>query len=192
MPQKINHRWSMDFVADMLAGGRRFRTLNVVDDFSRECLNIEVDTSLGGQRVVRVLERLAQNRKLPEVLVMDNGPEFTGKALDAWAYERGVKLQFIQPGKPVQNAYVESFNGKFRDECLNENWFISLQDARDQIETWRQDYNQSRPHSSLGNMTPEEYAMSVSGLREATPPSGQKQMDEHVNEVVQLPVGFSQ
>ena len=154
-------------MSDTLASGRRFRSFNLVDDFSRECLGIEVDTSLGGQRVVRVLERVAVGRGLPKVLVMDNGPEFTGKALDAWAYERGVKLQFIQPGKPVQNAYVDSFNGKFRDECLNENWFINLTDAMELIEAWRQDYNSNRPHSSLGNMTPEEYAVSVSSLPEA-------------------------
>ena len=191
-PQKMNQRWSMDFVSDTLASGRRFRSFNLVDDFSRECLGIEVDTSLGGQRVVRVLERIAVGRGLPEVLVMDNGPEFTGKALDAWAYERGVKLQFIQPGKPVQNAYVESFNGKFRDECLNENWFINLTDARELIEAWRQDYNSNRPHSSLGNMTPEEYAVSVSGLREATPPSVQKQVEEQVNNVVRMTGGLAQ
>ena len=148
----------MDFVADALATGRKFRTLNIVDDFTRECPAIEVDTSLPGLRVTRLLDGLAQTRGLPEIIVMDNGPEFAGKALDAWAYQHGVQLHFIRPGKPVENAYIESFNGKFRDECLNENWFIDLGDARIKIESWRIDYNQSRPHSSLGNLTPEEFA----------------------------------
>jgi putative transposase len=124
----------MDFVQDTLASGRRFRTLNIVDDLTRECLAIEVDTSLGGQRVVRVLDRLLATRGLPQVIVSDNGPEFAGRVLDAWAYGTGVKLHFIRPAKPVENAYVESFNGKFRDECLNEHWFLDLDDARTKIE----------------------------------------------------------
>jgi putative transposase len=127
---------------------------------SRECPVIEVDTSLGGVRVVGVLERLAEARGLPEVITMDNGPEFVGRALDEWAYRKGVKLNFIRPGKPIENAYAESFNGRLRDECLNTNWFISLKQAREIIENWREDYNQVRPHSSLNNLTPAEYANS--------------------------------
>ena len=155
--ERPNERWSMDFVTDSIVTGRRFRALVIVDDYSRECPAIEVDTSLGGCRVVQVLERLGETRGLPEVITLDNGPEFTGKALDEWAYSKGVKLNFIRPGKPIENAYAESFIGRLRDECLNENWFISLNDARDIIESWRIDYNDGRPHSSLGGLTPKEY-----------------------------------
>jgi len=161
LPVRPNERWSMDFMGDTLASGRTFRTLNIVDDASRECLAIEVDTSLSGCRVTRVLDRIAATRPLPVMIVSDNGPEFTSKVLDAWAYARRVQLHFIRPGKPVENAFVESFNGKFRDECLNENWFLGLADAREKIETWRLDYNQVRPHSSLGDRTPTEYAATV-------------------------------
>jgi putative transposase len=167
-----NERWSMDFVSDALADGRVFRTLNVVDDCTRECLAIEVDTSLGGERVARVLDRICAERGRPSTVVMDNGPEFTSRALDAWAYERSVKLHFIQPGKPIQNAYVESFNGRFRDECLNEHWFTSLGDARLEIEAWRNDYNRVRPHSSLDDLTPYEYNLRQAGLRALWEPSG--------------------
>jgi putative transposase len=163
LPTRPIERWSMDFVHDTLASGRKFRTLNVVDDKTREALAIEVDTSLGGSRVVRVLDRLVASLGAPQVIVCDNGPEFTGRALDEWAYRTGVKIHFIQPGKPTQNAYIESFNGKFRDECLNEHWFLDLKDARDKIEAWRVDYNEVRPHSSLGDMTPKEY-LSTLGL----------------------------
>ncbi len=156
-PERPNERWSMDFVTDSIVTGRRFRALVVVDDYSRECPAIEVDTSLGGARVVNVLERLAETRGLPEVITTDNGPEFTGKVLDEWAYRRGVKLNFIRPGKPIENAFAESFIGKLRDECLNENWFISLKNSRAIIESWRIDYNEGRPHSSLGGLTPREY-----------------------------------
>jgi putative transposase len=158
MPSQANVRWSMDFTHDMLADGRRFRTLNLVDDFTRECLAIEVDTSLPGRRVVRVLEQLAESRGLPKAIVIDNGPEFAGRTLDAWAFERGVELLFIRPGKPIENAFIESFNGRFRDECLNSHWFTGLDDARHRIETWRLDYNQVRPHSALGGKTPAEFA----------------------------------
>jgi putative transposase len=163
-PAKPDQRWSMDFVSDALADGRVFRTLNIIDDFSRECVAIEVDTSLGGGRVVRVLERLAEQRALPERIVMDNGPEFTSKALDTWAHATGAQLHFIRPGKPTENAYVESFNGRFRDECLNENWFSSLLDARTCIESWRRHYNEERPHSSLFGSTPLEYSNRCRGL----------------------------
>ena len=157
IPERPNERWSMDFVTDSIVTGRRFRALVIVDDYSRECPVIEVDTSLGGVRVVSVLERLAETRGLPEVITIDNGPEFAGKALDEWAYRRGVKLNFIRPGKPIENAYAESFIGRLRDECLNENWFISLKQARGIIESWRIDYNEGRPHTSLGGLTPREY-----------------------------------
>lgn len=159
-PQRANQRWSMDFVSDSTCTGRRFRALIIVDDFSRECPAIEVDISLGGTRVVNILERLAETRGLPDVITTDNGPEFTGKAMDEWAYRNGVKLNFIRPGKPVENAFAESFIGRLRDECLNENWFITLKDAREAIEAWRMDYNETRPHSSLQYLSPMEYAKS--------------------------------
>jgi putative transposase len=157
-PTQPNERWSMDFMGDSLATGRTFRILNIVDDYSREAVAIEVDSSLPGLRVVRVLERLAQERPLPALIVCDNGPEFTGRALDAWAYARRVQLHFIRPGKPIENAFAESFNGRLRDECLNENWFADLPEARTTIGAWRIDYNEVRPHSALGNRTPIEYA----------------------------------
>jgi putative transposase len=150
-------RWSLDFIHDSLWDGRWFRALTLVDDFSRECPAIAVDTSICGQRVVRVLEELAQRTGLPQVLVMDNGPEFTSKAMLCWAEERGVKLHFIGPGKPRQNAYIESFNGKFRDECLNEHWFLTLQEAQLVIEAWRREYNEERTHSTIGDVTPQEF-----------------------------------
>jgi putative transposase len=163
VPQAPNQRWSMDFQHDLLATGQRLRTLNIVDDFSRECPAIEVDTSLPGARVVRLLDRLAEARGLPREIVADNGPEMIGKVLDQWAWRNRVRLHFIDPGKPTQNAFIESFNGRFRDECLNENWFLDLADARRIIEAWRIDYNRSRPHSALGYATPEEFAASHQG-----------------------------
>ena len=163
-PQRVNERWSMDFVADSIVNGRRFRALTIVDDYTRECPTIEVDTSLGGRRVINVLDRLADIRGLPATITIDNGPEFAGKALDEWAYRRSVKLNFIRPGKPIDNAYIESFNGRFRDECLNTNWFINLKHAREVIEDWRIDYNEVRPHSSLKGATPKEYAVMTAGL----------------------------
>ncbi len=156
-PQRPNQRWSMDFMSDFTAEGRRLRILTVVDDFTRYCGAIEVDTSIPGARVVQVLERLAERQGFPEVIVTDNGPEFTGKELDRWAYKNKVRLDFIRPGRPVENAFVESFNGRLRDECLNEHWFVNPKDAREKIEAWRLDYNESRPHSSLGQLTPEEF-----------------------------------
>ena len=159
MPDPLgpNERWSMDFATDSIVTGRRFRALVIVDDYSRECPAIEVDTSLGGCRVVQVLDRLAETRGLPNAITVDNGPEFAGKVLDEWAYRKGVKLNFIHPGKPIENAYAESFIGRLRDECLNENWFITLKNARDTIEGWRIDYNVGRPHTSLGGFTPREF-----------------------------------
>lgn len=154
----MNERWSLDFVHDTLETGRRFRTLNVVDDFTRECLAIEVDTSLSGPRVARVLDAIGARRGFPQTIVMDNGTELTSLAMACWARDRKVRLHFIQPGKPTQNAFIESFNGKFRDECLNEHEFATLTYARSIIESWRLDYNANRPHKALGNRTPEEFA----------------------------------
>ena len=160
-----NKRWSMDFVSDCVSRGKVIRMLTIVDDCTRECPVIEVDTSLGGLRVRRVLDRMAIERGLPEAIVVDNGPEFRGRALAAWSEERGVRLEFIQPGKPVQNAYIESFNGRLRDECLNANWFTSLSDARRKIETWRRDYNEQRPQSSLNYLPPAEFARTATEMR---------------------------
>jgi putative transposase len=157
--ERPNQLWAMDFLQDALHNGRRFRALPIIDTFTRENFWIEVDTSITGQRVVQVLTRISAVHGLPEQIVVDNGPEFISNALDAWAYERGIKLQFIRPGKPVDNCYMESFNGRFRDECLNENWFMSLDQARKIIEDWRVDYNQSRLHSSLGDLTPAEFKL---------------------------------
>jgi len=151
----VNQKWSMDFVSDKLHCGRRFRALSIIDCHSRECLALEVDSSLTGERVVRVLERLKETRGLPRVIQTDNGPEFTGHKLDLWSYRNRVKLFFIEPGKPVQNAHIESFNGRLRAECLNLEWFTSLRQAQEVIESWRTCYNQVRPHSSLGNLPPQ-------------------------------------
>ena len=156
-----DQRWSLDFVSDALWWGRKLRMLTVVDTYTRESLAIEVDTSLSGARVARVLDRVIAGRAAPQEIIMDNGPELTSKALDQWAYERGVRLRFIAPGKPQQNGYIESFNGKLRDECLNEHWFTTIYDAREKVEAWRMEYNRERPHSSLGNQTPEEFRQAV-------------------------------
>lgn len=157
-PIRANQVWAMDFMQDALANGRKFRTLNIVDVYTRECRAIEVDTSLGGARVVRLLERLEETHGTPQRIMIDNGPEFTSKALDAWAYAHQVDLAFSRPGKPTDNGYIESFNGKLRDECLNSHWFTSLDDARSILETWRCDYNEARPHSALGQLTPVDFA----------------------------------
>ena len=154
----VNQRWCLDFVSDTLSSGRTFRCLCIVDEFTRECLAIEVAHSIPSLRVIEVLERLREERGLPAILISDNGSEFTSRAFDAWAYARSVKLSYIQPGKPVQNAFIESFNGSFRDECLNLHWFGSLADAKRVIEQWRDDYNRVRPHSSLAGLTPEAWA----------------------------------
>jgi putative transposase len=153
-----NERWSMDFIHDQLSNGRRLRTLTIVDDFTRQCPALWTDLAIGGAGVVAVLERLALARGLPQAITVDNGPEFTGKTLHDWAQIRGVKLNFTAPGKPTQNAFIESFNGKFRNECLNQHWFTSLTEARRLIEAWRQEYNQLRPHRSLGRIPPNLFA----------------------------------
>lgn len=157
LPAAINQRWSLDFIADTLSDGRRFRILCVVDDFSRECLATVADTSLSGVRVVRELERLTGERATPKVIVSDNGSELTSVAVLQWVPGR-VAWHYIEPGKPVQNAFIESFNSRLRDECLNENLFSTLSEAQRIIEAWRHDYNHARPHSSLGTLTPSEFA----------------------------------
>ena len=162
IPLSINQRWSLDFVSDTLSDGRRFRILCVVDDFSRECLATVVDTSLSGVRVVRELDRLTLERATPKTIVSDNGTELTSVAVLSWAIDR-VQWHYIQPGKPIQNAFIESFNSKLRDECLNEHAFLSLAEARAIIGEWRNDYNHLRPHSSLGALTPVEFAMQQGG-----------------------------
>ena len=151
-----NQRWSMDFVRDTLASGRPFRTLTVLDECTRESLALEVASSIPGARVVRVLDAIAAVRGYPFEMIVDNGPEFTSRALDQWAHRHGVKLHFIRPGKPMDNGYIESFNGKFRDEFLSEHWFESIAEAAEKAEAWRVDYNEQRPHQSLGRRTPAE------------------------------------
>lgn len=148
----------MDFVFDALASGRRIKCLTIVDDFTKEAVDVAVDQSIGGLYVTRLLDRAALFRGYPQAIRTDQGPEFTGKALDQWAYTHGVTLMLIQAGKPTQNAYIESFNGKFRDECLNDHWFTSLAHARAVIGDWRRDYNEHRPHSALDYQTPAEVA----------------------------------
>ncbi len=159
-------------MSDTLWDGRSIRVLNVVDDFTRESLASETDSSLPGLRVASVLDRLIAGRGKPEAIVCDNGPEFTGSAMDQWAFETGVRLAFIEPGKPVQSAFAESFNGRMRDECLNENWWTGLEDARAGIEAFRRDYNRNRPHGSLGWMTPEKFAAGLPPLRAASHTEG--------------------
>ena len=156
-----NEGWSMDFMSDELFDGRRIRLLTIVDNFSRESLAIEVDQRIGGQRVVEALMKLGSERGLPKTIRVDNGPEFTSKRLDQWAYLNGVELDFSRPGKPMDNGLIEAFNGRLRQECLNESWFLSLEDARDKVESWRKHYNSERPHGALDNLVPLEYASLV-------------------------------
>lgn len=168
-----NSTWAMDFMSDTLYAGRKFRTLNIIDCYTRECLDIEVDTSLPGERVIRVLEKLKWFHGLPDEIIVDNGPEFTCKQIQKWSKGNGVTFRYIDPGRPMQNAIVESFNGKFRDECLNEHWFTSLKDAKQIIEDWRISYNHVRPHSSLGYLTPREFSYMISeGSRCSLPLAG--------------------
>ena len=151
----------MDFVSDQLYNGKRFRALTVLDTFSRESLAIYVDKSIKGEQVCEELEKIKAARGLPQRIKVDNGPEFISRALDAWAYFNKVKLDYSRPGTPTDNPHIESFNGSFRDECLNMNWFMSLEDARDKIERWRRDYNEFRPHSALTYLTPAEFALKI-------------------------------
>lgn len=158
LPKKVNERWSMDFMSDRLEDGQRFRVLNIIDLFSRESLSILTDFSFPSQKVISWLEELRKTRGLPKAITVDNGTEFVSKKFDAWAYYNKVKLDYIRPGKPVNNAFIESFNGKFRDECLNTNIFNSLEEARSKCESWMLDYNTLRPHSSLNDLSPIEFA----------------------------------
>lgn len=154
-----NQCWAMDFVSDKLADGRAFRILTMVDQFTRECIGLEAERSMTGNRVVEALElAIAERGEAPQSITLDNGSEFSGRALEAWAIGRDVQLAFIRPGRPVENGFIESFNGRFRDECLNVNWFRSMTEARRKLADWKQHYNQQRPHSALNDRTPAEFA----------------------------------
>lgn len=157
-PTAPNEVWSMDFVMDALSSGRRIKCLTIVDDFTKECMDIAVDHGISGEYVARVLDRAGQFRGLPRAIRTDQGPEFTSRALDRWAYQQGIDLKLITAGRPTENAFIESFNGKFRDECLNDHYFTNLEHARTVISAWRLDYNENRPHSSLGRIPPAEFA----------------------------------
>ncbi len=170
-PERPNQGWSMDFIHDALAEGRKFKVLTIDDQFAREALATETDFSLPARRVVAVLERLRLRGRLPEWIVCDNEGPFAGRDLDQWAHQNGVRLAFIEPGKPQQNGYQESFHARLRDECLNQHWFTSLADARAKIEAWRVDYNTQRPHSSLGYQTPEEFAAAHAAALRSLPPA---------------------
>lgn len=167
VPDRINSRWSLDFVSDAFTDGRRFRVLAIVDDYSRECLALVADTSLSGIRVVRELDALIATRGLPEIIVSDNGTEFTSMAILSWSQTTRINWHYIAPGKPMQNGFVESFNVRLRDECLNETLFSSLTDARRAIKDWKEDYNTQRPHSALGNITPEEFSLKLTLAKQA-------------------------
>lgn len=155
---RANQRWSMDFMSDELFDGRRLRIFTLVDEFTRECLALEAGQRFGGEDVTRILDQVARGCGHPRTIRVDNGTEFTSKRVDQWAYLNRVELDFSRPGKPTDNAYIESFNGKLRAECLNENWFLSLADAQEKLDAWKMDYNRVRPHSALGNLAPSEYA----------------------------------
>jgi putative transposase len=165
-----NQEWALDFVHDAAESGRKFRVLSVIDVYTRECLALEVDTSFASRRVTRELERIVGERGAPEAIRCDNGPEFTSRHFLAWAMERKIELVHIEPGRPVQNAYVESFHGKLRDECLNASWFGNLFEARAKIGAWKEEYNEERPHSSLGYLAPREFARRAAALRSPTAP----------------------
>lgn len=157
-PEQPGQVWSMDFVFDELANGRKIKTLTVVDDCSKECIALAADTSIPALYVTRLLDEAIGQRGLPKVIRSDNGPEFAGRIMQTWAAQRGIEHRFIQPGKPIQNAFIESFNGKFRDECLSQHWFASLSHVRSVLANWRQDYNHHRPHSALGYLPPAVFA----------------------------------
>jgi putative transposase len=167
LPNAANERWSLDFVSDAFTDSRRFRVLAVVDDYTRECLALVADTSLSGRRVARELDGLIACRGRPHTIVSDNGTELTSMAILKWCQETDVEWHYIAPGKPTQNAFVESFNGSFRDECLNETLFSSLPEARAKITIWKEDYNSQRPHSALGNITPTEFASKITLEKQA-------------------------
>ena len=158
LAKAVNEVWSMDFVSDSLSNGRRLKYLTVADDFSHECVDIAVDFGISGEYVTRLLDRAAVFRGYPDMVRTDNGPEFTSRVFMAWAQTHGIRHILIQPGRPMQNGYIESFNGKFRDEHLNESWFETLQQARNAASIWKHDYNQVRPHSSVGRIPPAEFA----------------------------------
>lgn len=167
LPSRTNERWSLDFVSDAFTDGRRFRVLVVVDDFTRECLSLVADTSLSGYRLARELDSLITKRGKPKTIVSDNGTEMTSMAILKWCQQTHIEWHYLAPGKPMQNGFVESFNGSFRDECLNETLFSTLAQARTAITTWKEDYNSIRPHSSLGNITPSEFAMKIALEKQA-------------------------
>ena len=167
--KNINQCWAMDFVSDALFNGRRFRSLTIIDVYTRECLGLYADKRITGVQVVEALETICSERGTPERIRVDNGPEFISKVLDAWAYSANINLDFSRPGKPTDNAHIESFNGSLRDECLNINWFLSIEDARDKLSAWRTDYNEFRPHSSLWNLTPQDYAKQIAHERLLVP-----------------------
>jgi putative transposase len=166
-----DQRWSMDFVAQRLADGRWIRVLTVVDQFTRECLTLSADVSLNGERVATALDKVVERRGSPLSITVDNGTEFASKAMELWAYRHGVHLDFIRPGKPVENGYIESFNGKLRDECLNVEVFFTLDDACKKLLQWRRDYNHYRPHSALADRTPAEFALLWSGGKDGDTPA---------------------
>ena len=188
-----NQEWSVDFVHDAAESGRKFRVLSVLDVFTRECLALVVDTSFASRRVTRELEKIVAERGVPEAIRCDNGPEFTSRHFLAWGLERKIELVHIEPGKPVQNAFVESFHGKFRDECLNASWFANLWDARRKIAAWRKEYNEERPHSSLGYLAPAEFARRIAALRPPTaasePQCGEQKEEELTGK--EVPSGVS-
>jgi putative transposase len=195
-PIAANQRWSLDFTEDGLASGRTFRTANLKDDCTRECPAILVEFSLPGQRVVGMLEDVARERGYPDVLVVDNGPELRGRDLDRWAHEHRVRLFFIDPGKPMQNGSIESFNGRFREECLDQSWFTSLPEARRIIEAWRLDYNEHRPHTSLRMATPAAFAAARPFLKPQRPQPAPDAIAPDVVAAISMPVlssssGFS-
>lgn len=167
--EAVNEVWAMDFMSDTLSDGRKFRILTVLDLFTRESLSLEARFGFTGSRVAEALDRLTQERGKPTSLRVDNGPEFAGKMLDLWAYFRELKLDFSRPGKPTDNAFIESFNGRFRQECLNQHWFLCLEDAQEKIESWRRQYNEDRPHSSLGNLAPKEFAVTQASRTSLNP-----------------------
>jgi putative transposase len=172
-PGGANEVWSMDFVFDRIGSGRTLKILVITDDATHEAVAVVPEHTIGGDHLTRILDGICSQRGKPAVIRSDNGPEFTGRAMLTWAHRHGIALRLIEPGKPNQNAYVESFNGRFRDECLNEHWFMSLAHARAVIETWRREYNEERPKESLGGLTPTQFAKKLA-IKAVTMPDGSK------------------